>query len=174
MNPLGPLNGKSFGTIISPWIITLDALEPFKSAAPERNSEVTLAPYLQDPSPSSSYNVSITATIESQASPNNVVCRTNLKTLYWTLRDMVAHQTSNGCNLTTGDLLATGTISGTTAESHGCLLELVKSGGAPVKTVGGGETTKFWLEDGDTVRMIGLAGPGVGFGECVGMVLPSN
>lgn len=173
MNPLGPLNGKSFATIISPWIITLDALEPFKSASPKRNSEVTLAPYLQDPSPSSSYNVSITATIESQTLSSNIVCETNLDSLYWTLRDMVAHQTSNGCNLTTGDLLATGTISGTTAESHGCLLELVKSGGAPVKT-NGVESKKVWLEDGDIVRMVGVAGPGVGFGECVGMVLPSN
>ena len=86
---------------------------------------------------------------------------------------MVAHQTSNGCNLNTGDLLATGTISGTTAKSHGCLLELVKSGGAPVKTESG-EARKMWLEDGDVVRMVGVAGPGVGFGECVGMVLPSS
>lgn len=173
MNPLGPLNGKSFGTIISPWIITLDALEFFKCLSPKRNPEITLAPYLQDPSPNSSYNVSITATIEGQNLPSNVVCETNLNSLYWTLRDMVAHQTSNGCNLATGDLLATGTISRTTAESHGCLLELVKSGGAPMK-VDGGESRKVWLEDGDIVRMVGVAGPGVGFGECVGMVLPSN
>lgn len=86
---------------------------------------------------------------------------------------MVAHQTVNGCNINVGDLLATGTISGETRESHGCLLELVKKGGVSVQGKGG-EEKRVFFEDGDTVSISAVAGPGVGFGECVGRVLSAR
>jgi fumarylacetoacetase len=91
--------------------------------------------------------------------------------MYWTVKDMVAQQTINGCSLNTGDLLATGTISGPTLESHGCLLELSPKGGAQVKAADGGIERRMFLKDGDTVSLSATAGPGVGFGECVGTIL---
>lgn len=87
---------------------------------------------------------------------------------------MVAQQTINGCSLKTGDLLATGTISGPTLDSHGCLMELSPKGGAEVKTADGGTERRIFLKDGDTVALIASAGPGVGFGECVGKVLEAK
>lgn len=173
MNPLGPLNGKSFSTSISPWIITLEALAPFKAEAPKKNPDIEIASYLQDPDPQSSYSIDLSASIEN-ATSTDTVCTTNFNTLYWTLRDLVAHQTVNGCNLNTGDLLATGTVSGTTAESHGCLMEVAASGGVQVNKGNGNVMKKMWLEDGDTVRLVGKAGPGIGFGDVVGEVLPSS
>ncbi|KAL3422094.1 fumarylacetoacetate hydrolase [Phlyctema vagabunda] len=173
MFPLGPLNGKSFTTSISPWIVTLDALAPFKSASPKRNADIQLAPYLQDPDTKSSYDIDLTATLENSIS-TNTICKTKFSSLYWTLRDLVAHQTANGCSISTGDLLATGTVSETSAESHGCLMELAVAGGIEVKSASGQLQKKMWLEDGDAVRISGLAGPGVGFGDCYGEISPAT
>lgn len=170
MNPLGPLNGKSFATTISPWIVPLDALAPFKVPPPQRNPSIATASYLKDPEQNSSYDIELSAELENSTSKANI-CRSNFRSLYWTLRDLIAHHTVNGCNLNTGDILATGTISGPANESQGCLMEHVVKGGVQIKTLKGGSVRKMWLEDGDTVRLIGMAGPGVGFGECVGIVL---
>ncbi|RDW85617.1 hypothetical protein BP5796_03942 [Coleophoma crateriformis] len=173
MNPLGPLNGKSFSTSISPWIITLEALAPFKAQAPKKNPDIEVASYLQDSDSRSSYSIDLSASIESKVS-TDTICTTNFDTLYWTLRDLVAHQTVNGCNLNTGDLLATGTVSGTTAESHGCLMEMAASGGVQVSSGKGESLKKMWLEDGDIVRLVGKAGPGVGFGDCKGEIVAAQ
>lgn len=168
MNPLGPFNGKSFGTTISPWIITIDALEPFQ--CPSLPKELPVAPYLHDTKEKPSYSIQLQASIEAPTS-SNVVCSAQFEWMYWTLRDMIAHQTINGCPLSAGDFLATGTVSGSQPGSHGCLLEITK-GGKEVVTLGNGET-RTYLQDGDAVRLSGWAGDlgsdsCVGFGECYG------
>lgn len=172
MQPLGPINGKSFGTTISPWIITLSALQPFRTAAPSRNLDIEIASYLQDPDPTPTYDFTLEARIRPEgAERETVTCRSKFGDMYWTLRDLVAQQTVNGCSLRTGDLLATGTISGSTKESHGCLLELAAAGGVEVEVVDGRREQRVWLKDGDTVSMSAVAAEGVGFGECVGKIL---
>ena len=175
MNPLGPLNGKSFSTQISPWIITLDALAPFKARISPRNAAATIADYLRDPEPKPTYEFDLSATVQpSRSSTASTICETRFSSLYWTLRDLVAHQTINGCNINTGDLLATGTISGETKESHGCLMELASKGGVKVATSDGTTEQRIFFQDGDTVCLTAVAGPGVGFGECIGKILPAT
>jgi len=174
MVPLGPMNGKSFGTSISPWVITLEALEPYKAASPTRNPSISLPKYLQDPQSNSGYSITLSATVQdSVAKEASTICTTELSSMYWTIRDLVAQQTVNGCNLNTGDLLATGTISGATPESHGCLMEVAASGGVDMIKADGTVEKKVWLADGDTISITALAGPNVGFGDCVGKILPS-
>ncbi|XP_043816434.1 fumarylacetoacetase isoform X2 [Manihot esculenta] len=148
--PLGPFLGKSFGTTISPWIVTLDALEPYACDAPK---QVQIKPAGQEDS--------------------CLVTRSNFKNLYWTLTQQLAHHTINGCNLRPGDLLGTGTISGPEPESLGCLLELTWNGTKPLSLNG---TTRTFLEDGDEVIFSGYSkgnGYNVGFGTCSGKILPS-
>lgn len=175
MIPLGPLNGKSFGTTVSPWVITLDALEPFKCSLPPRNADITLPAYLQDPDQKPTFDLKLSASLRSpNAAIWSNICESSFSSIYWTMRDLVAHQTVNGCSLNTGDLLATGTISGATKESHGCLLELIAKGGVEIKNATGEIEQRIFLEDGDTVSISASAGPGVGFGECVGTILPAK
>lgn len=175
MNPLGPLNGKSFSTQISPWIITLDALTPFKASAPPRNPATKIVEYLQDRQTKPTYAFDLSATVKPSNCPTvSTICRTQFSSLYWTLRDLVAHQTVNGCNLNTGDLLATGTISGETKESHGCLMEVAAKGGLTIQKTDGVSEQRIFFHDGDTVTLTAVAGPGVGFGQCVGKVLPAT
>jgi fumarylacetoacetase len=168
----GSMNGKSFGTSISPWIITLEALAPFKAAAAVRNLEMELSPYLQDPDLKSTFDIIVEVSLQPTGAPvSSTVCKSKFSSMYWTVKDMVAQQTINGCSVKTGDLLATGTISGPTLESHGCLVELSTKGGAQIKRADGGIERRMALKDGDTVTLSASAGPGVGFGECVGTIL---
>jgi len=175
MPPLGPLNGKSFATTISPWIVTLDALAPFKTSNTARESsniDVPTPCYLQDPDPKSSFDIALNAFVQPTSAPEaSVICSSNSSFLYWTLRDLVAHQTVNGCSLRTGDLLATGTISGPTPDSHGCLVELAHKGGVKVMNKSGNIEQRKFFEDGDTVSLIAKAGNGVGFGDCTGTII---
>ena len=174
MTPLGPLHGKSFATTISPWVITLDALEPLKIPAAPRTAEIVLPPYLQDPDPAPTFEIELKAEIQPKgAAEPTVICTSKFSSVYWTLRDLVAQQTINGCSLRTGDLLATGTISGDVAGSNGCLLEMVAKGGVEVN-INGKNERRIFLDDGDTVRLTAYAGQGVGFGDCVGTILPAN
>jgi fumarylacetoacetase len=169
MMPLGPLNGKNFGTSISPWIVTLDALEAFRTEGAKH--EEAIASYLADPQ-TGSYSVDLTVEIIAQGS-KTVTCRSNLgKSLYWNFRQMLAHQTVGGCSLETGDLLASGTVSGESEDARGCLLETTSGGKNPVILQDG--TSRTYLENGDTVRLTGLAGPGVGFGDCIGALKPAR
>ena len=170
MAPLGPMNSKSFGTTISPWIVTLDALAPFTTMAQPRKS-----------SPGPQFAGSITSAriynigLQAEIIVNNLkttVCMSELGSMYWNLSDMVVQQTSNGCSINTGDLLATGTVSGATPESHGCLLELTAGGKKTFPLTGGERRT--YLEDGDIVRISGWVGEGVGFGSCSGSVGPAH
>ncbi|XP_052181670.1 fumarylacetoacetase-like [Diospyros lotus] len=170
--PLGPFLGKSFGTTISPWIVTLDALEPFTCDAPKQDPHPL--PYLVEKI-SKNYDIQLEVRIKPVGEDHSyVVTRSNFKHLYWTLTQQLAHHTVNGCNLRPGDLLGTGTISGPEPESYGCLLELTWNG---EKSLSLGGKTRMFLEDGDEVIFTGCSkgnGFNVGFGTCSGKILPSS
>lgn len=172
MSPLGPLHGKSFATTISPWIVTLEALQRFRVACPPRNPKINLPVYLHDPDPTPTYDFSLAATVQplDEQTPYTI-CKSNFSSIYWTIRDMVAQQTINGCNLRTGDILATGTISGSSSESHGCLMEVASKGGIKLNGAVGEAKTRLFLEDGDKVSITAEAGRGIGFGQCVGTIV---
>lgn len=171
MNPLGPFNGKNFMTSITPWIVTLEALKPFEVSAPERLEPV--AAFMDDPN-STNYSIQL----EGQIIRNGVqttTCKVGFETMYWTFRHMLAHHTIGGCGLRSGDLVASGTVSGEQKHEHGCLLEFTKNGKAPAKLSDGSELR--FLNDGDEMRYIGVLGDGsagVGFGACVGTVKPAR
>ncbi|KAL6207203.1 hypothetical protein ACLB2K_024448 [Fragaria x ananassa] len=160
--PLGPFLGKSFGTTVSPWIVTLEALEPFSCDAPKQDPHPL--PYLAE-KVSKNYDI----TLEVQLKPagekdSSVVTKSNFNHLYWTLTQQLAHHTINGCNLRPGDLLGTGTISGPEPESYGCLLELTWNGQKQLSLNG---VTRKFLEDGDEVIITGFSkgnGYNVGLG----------
>jgi fumarylacetoacetase len=178
--PLGPFLGKSFGTTISPWVVTLEALEPYRVPALVRaEGDPEPLPYLlsEKDQARGGFDVNLEvwlATAKMRAAGEGAVrvSRGNLKDLYWTLAQMVTHHASNGCNLRPGDLLATGTVSGATPDSVGSLLERTKRGAEPLM-LPNGESRKF-LEDGDEVILKGWCEreglPRIGFGECRGVV----
>jgi fumarylacetoacetase len=171
--PLGPFLGKSFATSISPWIVTLDALEPFRVPEPKRDPEPL--PYLRAREPWS-YDIELelllqTRRMRDNGGPPQRVSRTNFRAMYWTVAQQLAHATSNGATVRPGDLFATGTISGTEQGTQGSFIELTQRGAKPL-ALPGGETRGF-LEDGDTVIMRARAVRGdlrVGFGEVVGTI----
>jgi fumarylacetoacetase len=170
--PLGPFLAKNFGTSISPWVVTLEALEPFRVAGPLQ--EPAPLPYLRA-SGDQAYDIHLQVTLQTAAmSAPQTICSSNFRNLYWSIAQQVAHHTVNGCNLRTGDLLASGTISGPTPEARGCLLELTWGGRQPLE-LAGGETRRF-LADGDRVTMTAWcegAGYRIGFGEVTGSILPA-
>jgi fumarylacetoacetase len=171
--PLGPFLAKNFATSISPWVVTMDALEPFRCQGPE-----------QDPAPldylrtegAQTFDIELEVGIQSpKMSEPHTVCRSNFKYLYWSMAQQLAHHTITGCNLNPGDLLASGTISGPDKTSRGSMLELAWRGTEPVE-LPDGDTRKF-IQDGDTVAMTGWCqgdGYRVGFGEVSSKVLPVN
>ncbi|XP_059307149.1 fumarylacetoacetase-like [Lycium ferocissimum] len=169
--PLGPFLGKSFATTISPWIVTLDALEPFACEAPKQNPSPST--YLVEKT-SINYDISLEVLIKPSGQADScVVTRSNFNHLYWTITQQLAHHTINGCNLRPGDLFGTGTISGPEPESYGCLLELTWNGQKPLSL---GGTSRTFLEDGDEVTFFGYCqgnGYKVGFGKCSGKIVPS-
>lgn len=171
MNPLGPFNGKNFGTSISPWVVTLDALKAHQVPAPERMGPV--APFMDDEG-SVNYDIQLTGAI-TRGGTRTETCRVGFETMYWTFRHMLAHHAIGGCGLRTGDLIASGTVSGEKEHEHGCLLELTKNGKKASKLDDGSELR--YLADGDEVTyeaVIGDGSAGVGFGACVGVVKPAR
>lgn len=171
MRPLGPINSKNSATTISPWVVTQEALEDFKIQLAEQKA--ILAPYLQDPD-KTIYDVEIEVEILAD-NHVTVVGKSNVSTMYWNVRQIVAQTTSAGSPLKTGDLLATGTISGTKPGTYCSLLEITDGAKNLIKLDDG--TERGYLKDGDTVRMTAHAGSedsGVGFGECVGTVVPAR
>ena len=161
--PLGPFLAKNFASGISPWIVTLEALEPFRVAGPKQEPEVL--PYLQYHG-LKNYDIHLEVEITPDQSQPGVVSRSNFKYMYWNMCQQLAHHTSNGCNIRIGDLMASGTISGPDTDSLGSMLEITLGGKNPV-TLPGGEKRAF-IEDGDTVTVRGWcekAGVRVGFGE---------
>ena len=170
--PLGPFLGKNFATSISPWVVPLEALEAFR--VPGLSQDPEPLPYLRDPEPWT-FDVALEVAIAPADGEQTItVCRTNMRHLYWNVRQLIAHHTSGGCNLRPGDLLASGTISGPEPDSFGSLLELAWRGTKPIDL--GHDRSRVFLEDGDRVIMTGSAGSGahrVGFGEVSGLVLPA-
>jgi fumarylacetoacetase len=170
--PLGPFLAKNFCTSISPWIVTLDALEPFRTALPAQDPPPLS--YLKRPA-DFTYDIQLEARLQTPTMLEaQTITRSNFRHLYWSAAQQLAHHTVNGCNLQPGDLLASGTISGPADESRGCMLELTWRGTNPLK-LSGGETRK-WLEDGDTVTITGWCqgnGFRVGFGKVSGTIVPA-
>ncbi len=170
--PLGPFLAKNFCTSISPWVVTLDALESFRKPLPPQDPE-PLA-YLRA-AKDFTYDIQLEALLQTASmDAPYAITRTNFQNLYWSIAQQLAHHTVNGCNLQPGDLLASGTISGPTEESRGCMLELTWRGANPL-TLPNGETRK-WLEDGDRLTITGWAqgdGYRIGFGEVTGRVAPA-
>ncbi len=171
--PLGPFLGKNFATSVSPWVVPLEALYPFRCRGPEQTSE--LLPHLQ-PTEDWALDITLEIMLKPQAGLKPTrICSTNARYLYWNICQLVAHHTSNGCNLRTGDLLATGTISGAESGSLGSLIEMTSGGSKPIHLGDGIE--RIFLEDGDSVIMTGHAqgdGYRIGFGDVTGMILPSR
>jgi len=171
--PLGPFNAKNFATSISPWIITLDALEPFLCPAPPQDPPVL--EYLSEKN-RVTYDIALEVRIVPNGHPTGaVVTRSNFKNVYWTMAQMLAHHTSTGCNLRPGDLIASGTVSGPTEDSRACMLELTYGGTKDV-VLGDTGLVRRSLQDGDSVVMTGAASKGslrVGFGTCAGKILPA-
>ncbi|RJE18801.1 fumarylacetoacetate hydrolase [Aspergillus sclerotialis] len=166
MKPLGPLNGKSFATSISPWIITVDALEPFKVSGPV--PETTVAPHLQE-NGNSHYSIDVKVELQTDDSTKTLVSESQARDLYWSVQQMCAHLASSGCGLQTGEILGTGTVSGPSDSELGCLLEVTKGGKVPFRLSDG--RRRMYLENGDVIAMTAVAGEGVGFGECVGRLV---
>ena len=181
--PLGPFLGKNFCTTVSPWVVTLEALAPFRVPAfSRRQNDPAPLPYLFSAQDQERGGVEVTLEVwlhsqrmRQQGSEPVRLSSGNFREIYWTIAQMLAHHASNGCNLRPGDLLASGTVSGTTKEARGCLLELT-GGGAESVELPNGEKRRF-LEDGDEIILRGScqsAGAArIGFGECRGTVQPA-
>jgi fumarylacetoacetase len=182
--PLGPFLAKSFATSLSPWAVTMEALAPFRTRAFTRaEGDPAPLPYLLDPSDQEYGGLDLrlevflsSARMRGDGIVPACLSRSNFRDMYWTMAQMLTHHTSNGCNLRTGDLLASGTVSGSQKDARGCLLELTSRGKEPL-TLPTGEQRRF-LEDGDEVVLRGFCERDgfrrIGLGECGGVVLPAN
>lgn len=179
--PLGPFLAKSFATSVSPWVVTMEALAPFRVPVASRGEgDPAPLPYLNDPTDQETGGFGIQLEVWLQSAQMHEkgqapvrLSRGNFRDLYWTVAQMVAHHTGNGCNLQTGDLLASGTVSGDAADARGCLLELTRGGSEPL-SLPSGETRQF-LDNGDEVILRGRCEREgfvpLGFGECRGKVV---
>ncbi len=170
--PLGPFLGKSFASTISPWIVTMDALEPFRVPSPKQ--EPTPLTYLQQKG-DNSYDIHLQAAIKPEGKKETIVSNSNFKYMYWTMIQQLTHHTVNGCNVLSGDMMGSGTISGPTPDSYGSMLELSWRGTKPVQLVEGGE--RKFINDNDEVIMRAYCTNNtirIGFGECTGKILPTK
>ena len=171
--PLGPFLAKNLATTISPWIITLEALEPFRCSGPKQEPEPL--EYLKN-SKDSTFDINLEIHLKTNKMDNyDLISSSNYNYLYWDMNQQVAHHTTTGCNLRTGDMLASGTISGPEKNSRGSMLELTWGWSEPIKLSNGEE--RIALEDGDTILLKGWCqgeGYRIGFGSCTGKLLPSN
>ena len=170
--PLGPFLSKSFASSMSPWVVTLEALEPFKISGPAQQPAVL--PYLSFEG-SKNYDIQLEVSIQPKNCQETVVSQSNFKYMYWNMNQQLAHHTVNGCNLNVGDLMASGTISGKRSDSYGSMLELSWAGSKPVELTEGG--TRKFIEDNDTVIMRGHCQKGairVGFGAVKSTLLKAK
>ncbi|MFD1144332.1 fumarylacetoacetase [Larkinella insperata] len=165
--PLGPFLGKNFASSVSPWVVPLEAFDPFRTDGPRQDP--TPLPYLQATG-RSHFDIELEVALQTSDQQELILSRTNSRYLYWSVAQLIAHHTVNGCNLNVGDLLATGTISGPTADQCGSLLELSGNGSRPVSLPDG--STRSFLHDGDTVILRGWAGrKQVDFGDVRGTIV---
>jgi fumarylacetoacetase len=182
--PLGPFLAKNFATTISPWVVTMDALDPFRVPPFQReDGDPDPLPYLNSSDDQTRGGIDLTLEVwlssklmrDEKMAPVRI-SKGNMRDLYWTLAQMLTHHASNGCNMRPGDLLGTGTVSGPIKDSVGCLLEMTRRGADPI-TLPTGQIRKF-LEDGDEVILRGYCqregNPRIGFGECRGLILPAG
>lgn len=171
--PLGPFNAKTFASSISPWIVTMEALEPFKTRCPIQ--EPRPLAYLREENVNNSYDINLSVELKPKNQDKaDVICKTNFKYMYWSMAQQLTHHTISGCNVQVGDLMGSGTISGPTPDSYGSLLELTWNSSKPL-TLSNGEQRSF-LQDGDTIIMKGYCetdGLRIGFGEVTGKILPA-
>lgn len=168
--PLGPFLGKNFGSTVSPWIVTLDALEPFRAAGPVQ--EPTVLSYLQFKD-DKNFDINLQVSLKCGDS-ETILCNSNFRYMYWNMSQQLAHHTVNGCNIQIGDMYASGTISGSDPKSFGSMLELTWNGKNPIKLTDSDE--RQFIEDGDEVIIKGFAekdGVRIGFGNCAGKILPA-
>ncbi len=169
--PLGPFLAKNFASSISPWIVTLDALEPFRTESPKPQKE--LLPYLQYEG-KKSFDIKLEVALQPEGKKETVVARSNFKYMYWNMSQQLAHHTVNGCPVNAGDMMGSGTLSGKTPDSFGSMLELSWRGEKPVKLEEGGD--RKFIEDNDTVIIRGHSKkkdhPRIGFGEVSTKLLP--
>lgn len=181
--PLGPFLSKNFASTISPWIVTMEALAPYRSAFAHPEGDPQPLPYLSSAANSAAGAIDIelqalieTPRMKAEGAAPALISHTNYRHAYWTVAQMVAHHTVGGCNLQPGDLFGSGTLSGPTLEQACALVELTSGGKNPVQLPNGEQ--RAWLEDGDTITLRGWCQkPGaarIGFGECVGTVLPAR
>lgn len=170
--PLGPFLAKNFASTVSPWVVTMDALEPFR--VPGYKQEPKVLPYLEY-SGDRNIDINLDVFIVPEKEEENLVSHSNYKFMYWTMEQQLAHHTVNGCNINVGDMMASGTISGPTPDSYGSMLEISWRGTKPVKMKDGSE--RKFINDNDTVIMRGYCkkdGIRIGFGEAKGKVLPAK
>ena len=170
--PLGPFQAKATATTISPWIVTTEALAPFRCMTPPR--EVPLLPHLQDTGPML-FDIDLRVTHTTPEGADTVLADTNYREMYYSSAQQLAHHTSSGCPMRSGDLLGSGTISGARETERGSLLELSWGGKTPVSLSDG--SSRSFIEDGDMITLEGQAkgdGYQIGFGHCVGTVLPAD
>ncbi len=170
--PLGPFLSKNFGSVVSPWVITMDALAPFAVNGPKQEPEVL--PYLSFDG-KHNYDINLEVQLLAPQSEPVTICNSNYKYMYWNMVQQLAHHTVNGCNVRVGDLYASGTISGPTPDSYGSMLELCWKGTKPIHLPDG--STRTFLRDGDQLIMKAYAekyGIRIGFGEAVTTILPAK
>ncbi len=170
--PLGPFLAKNFASSMSPWVVTMDALQPFAVEGPTQEPEVL--PYLKQEG-KQNYDINLEVLIADENGEDSTICNSNYKHMYWSMAQQLAHHTVNGCNIHSGDLMASGTISGPTPDSYGSMLELSWNGSKPLSLKSGAERT--FIEDGDTVTMRAYSekdGVRIGFGEVRTKVLPAG
>ncbi len=168
--PLGPFLGKNFASTISPWIVTLDALEPYRTEGPKPSTKQL--PYLKSKG-KKTFDIHLQVAIQPEGKEETVVSNTNFKHLYWNMSQQLAHHTVNGCPVNSGDMMGSGTISGPTKDSYGSMLELSWNGEKPIKLKEGGD--RKFIQDNDTVILRGHCenkNTRIGFGECSTKILP--
>lgn len=170
--PLGPFLSKNFMSSVSPWLVTIEALQQYAVPAPVRDTP--LLPYLQCED-DMNYDIDLEIQLQPAGGESEIISRTNFRNMYWNVCQQLAHHTVNGCNVKIGDLMASGTISGHERGSEGCMLELTRNGSEPVKLKDG--STRSFLNDGDSITMKGSAlkdGRRIGFGEVSGTVIANS
>lgn len=173
--PLGPFNAKNFATSITPWVVLMDALEPFRASNIEPQNQDSLLPYLKEKRSDNVYDMQLEVELKNDSGSGTVnMSKTNASNLLFSFPQMLAHHSITGCNMNPGDLLGSGTISGKEPGTLGSMLEQTKSGKEPIKLSDGSE--RLFLEDGDEVVLRGICGTEggyVGFGDCVGKIEPA-
>ncbi|HRH03968.1 MAG TPA: fumarylacetoacetase [Bacteroidia bacterium] len=171
--PLGPFLAKNFASTVSPWLVTMEALAPFK--VPQPIQEPKVLPYLQSSETNNNIDIHLQVAIQPEKGAEKVVSNSNFKYMYWSMNQQLTHHASNGCNIQIGDMYASGTISGPTEDSYGSMLELTWRGTKPISMPDGSQ--RKFIMDGDTVKMRGYCskdGIRVGFGEVCAKVLPAT